>query len=214
MKKFEKVIIVFNILLMILLILNRTFCDLDEIWNYNFARNIVNGNVPYLDFNMIIFPLFPNILALFLKVFGEELIVYRFFQILIYIGIIILVFKLLEKLKLNNRIINYLIVLLSLLFLYCVGEYNIFCLFLILLIINLEISIKQDIKRQCLIGFLVGITFTVKQSIGIVTFVVSIILIFLKNINIIEKIKTASVRVLFFLIPLFIMLGYLFYNIN
>ena len=49
MKKFEKVIIVFNILLMILLILNRTFCDLDEIWNYNFARNIVNGNVPYLE---------------------------------------------------------------------------------------------------------------------------------------------------------------------
>lgn len=41
MKKFIKSILFFDILLAILLVLNRNFCDLDEIWNYNFARNLI-----------------------------------------------------------------------------------------------------------------------------------------------------------------------------
>ena len=27
--------------------------DGDELWNYNFARNIHDGRLPYLDFNMV-----------------------------------------------------------------------------------------------------------------------------------------------------------------
>ena len=55
---------------------------------------------------MIIFPLFPNILALFLKLIGEELIVYRIFQILIYVGIVSLVFRILKKIGLIIKIVT------------------------------------------------------------------------------------------------------------
>ena len=49
--------------------------DLDEVWVYNFARCITNGLLPYKDISMIITPLFPYICAMFLKIFGNELII-------------------------------------------------------------------------------------------------------------------------------------------
>ena len=43
-------------------VLIRNLANLDEIWNFNFARNIANGLIPYNDFNMLQTPLFPFIL--------------------------------------------------------------------------------------------------------------------------------------------------------
>ena len=55
----------------------------DEIWNYGFAYNIATGLIPYKDFNMIITPLFPILGAIFLSIFGKNLIVYHIFNALI-----------------------------------------------------------------------------------------------------------------------------------
>lgn len=41
MKKFIKSIFIFNILLISLMIFGRSIGNLDELWNYNFARNLV-----------------------------------------------------------------------------------------------------------------------------------------------------------------------------
>lgn len=41
MKKFIKSILFFNILLAISMIFSRNIGNLDELWNYNFARNLV-----------------------------------------------------------------------------------------------------------------------------------------------------------------------------
>ena len=49
----------------------------DELFNYGFAKNIIDGLIPYKDFNMIIPPLFAYITALVLKVFGQSLLVYH-----------------------------------------------------------------------------------------------------------------------------------------
>ena len=38
-------------------VLIRKLANLDEIWNFNFARNIANGLIPYNDFNMLQTPL-------------------------------------------------------------------------------------------------------------------------------------------------------------
>lgn len=38
-------------------VLIRNLANLDEIWNFNFARNIANGLIPYNDFNMLQTPL-------------------------------------------------------------------------------------------------------------------------------------------------------------
>ena len=70
--------------------LNITLSDFfdDELFNYGFAYNILNGLVPYRDFNMIIPPLFNYLLAGILKLFGTKLIVYHF----VIASIILLIF--------------------------------------------------------------------------------------------------------------------------
>ncbi len=58
-------------------ILTRPLSNLDEIWNYNFARNMANGLIPYKDFNMVTTPLLPFICSLFLNLSGNELFTKR-----------------------------------------------------------------------------------------------------------------------------------------
>lgn len=43
-------------------VLIRKLANLDEIWNFNFARNIANGLIPCNDFNMLQTPLLSFIL--------------------------------------------------------------------------------------------------------------------------------------------------------
>lgn len=59
------------------IVLIRELKDLDEIWNFNFANNIANGLIPYKDFNMVTMPFLPMIISVFLKIFGQEVIVMR-----------------------------------------------------------------------------------------------------------------------------------------
>ena len=167
MKKFKKSLFCFCIIIFSLMVITKENGSLDEFWNYNFARNIVNGNIPYLDFNMIIFPFFPNFIAIFLKIFGEELFVYRVLQIVIYTVILYFSFKILEKLNVNNKVKNYIILFfyLFLIIFYYTCEYNVFCLLLITVLINLELS--ENKKNDFLIGFLTGIIILSKQSVGI-----------------------------------------------
>ena len=52
--------------------------DLDEIWNYNFARNIANGLVPYKDFNIVVTPLLSIICGIILKITFQHVEKYPF----------------------------------------------------------------------------------------------------------------------------------------
>ena len=45
------------ILLIGFLVFLKPFGSGDELWNYNFARNIVGGNIPYKDFSIVQTPL-------------------------------------------------------------------------------------------------------------------------------------------------------------
>ena len=83
-------------------ILSRNLSNLDEIWNYNFARNVANGLVPYKDFNMITTPLLPFICAIFLKLFANELIVMRILSIFLISIIYFLIYLILKKLNINK----------------------------------------------------------------------------------------------------------------
>ena len=64
-------------------LLIRPIMDGDEIWNYNFARNICEGRFPYVDFNMVPTPLSAYLAAGFLKVFGNTLFHFRIVAILL-----------------------------------------------------------------------------------------------------------------------------------
>ena len=69
--------IIITIILFAATVLPRNLENLDEIWNFNFARNISNGLLPYKDFNMLQTPLLSFILGGILKLFGQELFVMR-----------------------------------------------------------------------------------------------------------------------------------------
>ena len=107
-KKIKKECFIILILLLILtsIIIIKPLNDLDEIWNYNFARNIVDGNMPYKDFNMIQMPFVPILCAMFLSVLGNELIVMRIVAILLCTIILFITYKILELLKVN-KLLNY-----------------------------------------------------------------------------------------------------------
>ena len=82
----------------------RPLSNLDEIWIYNFARCIHDGLLPYKEFNMIITPLFPMICSVFLHIFGNEMIVLRFLEVVEISIILFMIYKILTRLKINNYI--------------------------------------------------------------------------------------------------------------
>lgn len=161
------------LIIVIAMTLVSPLAELDEIWNYNFARNIVDGNLPYKDFNMVVMPFLPNICAIFLSFLGNEMIVMRIVGIILWMAILITIDKILQCLKVAKEFsfgtIIFLIILLSQNF---KMEYNFFVLFLTLLIILLELLIRNKpknngTKMECMIGILAGIAFCSKQTTGL-----------------------------------------------
>ena len=128
----------------------------DELYNFGFAKSIIDGKIPYLDFNMIIPPFFPYFLSAFLTIFGKRLIVYHFLLSLLSVIITYFCFR-----KIGIRAIAIYVLLL----IYPYNGYNLFCLFLIMLLIFME---DFDNKNKDVIdAFLIGIMFLTKQTLGI-----------------------------------------------
>lgn len=172
MKIQKKDIFIFLILLLYVAgeILPRPISNLDEIWNFNYANCIANGLVPYKDFNMIQGALLPLICAFFMKIFGQEMLLMRFLAVVLDSIILIIFFKITEKI-ITKKYIRYLglIILSYIMKSYFTIDYNWLALLIVLLIINLELKNEgKNLKYNFLIGVLVGMIITIKQTIGIV----------------------------------------------
>ena len=194
--------------------------NLDEIWIYNFGRCIVNGLVPYRDFSIIITPLFAYIGAAYLKVFGDEMIVLRFAEVMQTAFILFMTYKILEELKLNKGI-----ALLSSLGIYFLNssvfcfDYNWAVLLVSLIIIYFELNedntLKYSLKKDLTLGILAGTSILLKQTSGIV---LSIIVIGYKLVEIRSKkdfkefLKIAITRLLGVLISVLLFAIYLTIN--
>ena len=160
----------------------------DELYNYGFGFNIINGLIPYKDFSMIIPPLFSYIVAFILKIFGSKLIVYHF----ILASIILLILFISYKSIGIKACVIYLLLLI-----YPYIGYNTFSLglFFILLYLNDKKHKNLDIIEAVLISLM----FLTKQTLLLL---VIPSLIFSKN-----KKKTISVYLVF-------ILGYLIYLVT
>ena len=161
------------LLLFILLLIFNLFLypiTLDEIWNYGFSYNILNGKIPYLDFNIVLTPLFSFIMTLPLMIFGNNILVFNIFNIFIILGC----FLLLHSLIYYNMWLCALIFFIPFPILY--PSYNLFLLLLFLYLIYLEKNEKSDY----LIGFIVGCLILTKQSVG-VFLLLPCLLYYLKN---------------------------------
>ena len=80
------------------------FSSLDEIWVYNAAKCIASGLVPYRDFNMITTPLFASICSVFLRAFGNEMIVMRVLECITTSTILFVIYKILKRLNINKGV--------------------------------------------------------------------------------------------------------------
>lgn len=187
--KTKEVIILLLILIFVIgaVIIPKPINSLDELWNFNFARNIANGKLPYKDFNMVQAPLFSIIAGLILKLLGTELLVMRILGILLATSIMLIIFFILRECNISNNYLYLVLIFIFLLFKNFFGfDYNFINLFIILLTIYIEIKNidKLDYKNEFLLGILVGTSIMVKQSTGLVF---SLIFIFYRILNIYEK---------------------------
>ena len=228
MKKVKKECFIIAILLLILtsIIMIKPLNDLDEIWNYNFARNIVDGNMPYKDFNMIQMPLVPALCAMFLNLLGNELMIMRIIAILLCTIILFITYKILELLKVNKWL-NYafLIFLIYILKDHFRIDYNFFVLFNVLWIIYIELKsirekkTKEELltssKKDIVLGILAGICICSKQTTGAL---VAIVLVGYNLLNVSNFkefklfIKKAIYRVIGVFIPLLMLSIYFTWN--
>ena len=169
----------------------------DEIWNYGFAYNIASGLIPYKDFNMIITPLSPLLNAIFMMLLGKNIITLHIINSIICTCIFFFMKKNYSK--------CYYIIYAIFLF-YSLPNYNILCLLLLYILIDIE-NIKGN---DFIIGLLIGLIFITKQNIGIYLLIPSII----TNI---KNFKSLLNRCCGFIIPIIILIVYLictnsFYN--
>lgn len=135
----------------------------DELWNYNFARNILHGRMPYRDFNMLQTPASAYLSACLLKLLGEGLLEFRFIGFCLGILCFGMLFAIGKEIV-NETLIPFLTVAFSTIVFSIIWEYdyNHLNLFLILFIMWLEIR-RPGSKVT---GLLYGMLPIVKQSTG------------------------------------------------
>ena len=203
-------------------ILKDEITDLDELWNYNTARAIMHGLIPYKEISMITTPLLPFIVSIILKIFGDKLVVFRIVGAILLTAIFYLSYILSYKLT-KRRIIG-VITSLTLILLYkneLAIDYNYFILMIMMCVQILEVKKIESIERSkiknkkinmydVIIGILLGLAICTKQTIGTIisiTVILSELILvenkqtFLKYIkaSIVKIISMLSVVMIFFL---------------
>ena len=205
-------------------IISRPISDLDEIWNYNFAKNVADGRVPYRDFNMVITPMLSLLCGIILKITTNHLLIMRIIAAISCSFIIFLIYQILKQFNVNNKLM---VICLSFIFylyngIICI-DYNWISLLIALVIVFLEIreyeknkeSLIVNTKLDIFIGILAGMSFLTKQTSGLLICIVVLgnKLIDVKNIeNFKVYLKKFLFRIIGILIPLAITLIYLLVN--
>ena len=148
MKKNDLLIVIFIFITIFSIIIVKPISDLDEIWNYNTARVISEGLIPYKDISMITTPLLPMITAVFLKIIANELIVSRIIAAILWTGILYTVYKIFGELFKEKNVALICTALIGILCrdIYCI-DYNVTVLFIALIVLY------QELKNTNVQGF-------------------------------------------------------------
>ena len=207
-----KLIIFISILILIISsVISTKLTGGDEIWNYSFSNNFLNGLIPYKDFNVIITPFSFIFTSIFLAI-KNTLFTYRIMSILYYIIMLLLLDLVLTKLKIKD-IWKYTSILIITLCLLGVGyvEYNFIQDIFILLIIYLLLINKnyKNKKLNIIIPILVGLTITNKQNTGVYIAISYLLLMFPKKI---KDYKFVIKELLLICVPILVLFLYLLIN--
>lgn len=146
-------IIVFLVMFSCNLFFNYTF---DQIIDFTHCYSIVNGLKIYVDFNIVVGPVYPTLMAIFLKIFGNNIVIFDFINSLIVVGIYLLIRKDNKKTLAIFPIVIFYSAL--------IAKYNTLTLLLFYLIYYTE---KNNNKhKDVIIGFLLGILAFTKINIA------------------------------------------------
>ena len=188
MKKVLKNLGIFIIIFISILpiILQKSISNLDEIWNYNTARAIAEGLIPYKEVSMITTPFMHVLNAIILTVFSNHLITMRIIAVTISSLILFFALKIFMKLSISKKVSVLAIFVIWYLHkdYFCI-DYNYFTLFLLLIITYFELNRKNETRKyNLLIGILCGICILTKQTTGVL---ISGALVLYKTIILIYK---------------------------
>lgn len=149
-------------------ILFKPFGSGDELWNYNFARNIANGMIPYKDFSIVQTPLSAYIAAGFLKIFGKGLFVHRILGGILLFLIIAEIYRLCRRITGSEFLASISALLIYGMHLLCfIYNYNYLSVLILLYIIDIELHNDSDsMRKNLLIGLLIGTLPIIKQNTG------------------------------------------------
>ena len=168
----------------------------DTFANYGFSYALSMGEIPYKDFNMVI-PLFSPFLYSIGLLFNKSIVVFYLEQSFL----LLFLFYLLERF-LDKKVYLFFMIL-------CIAwpismttvifpGYNFICFLLLISLVLCEESRQSDY----IIGFILGLIFCTKQTIGIALFIPSLVFIFRNPMRFFK-------RVFGFIIPTSIMFFYL-----
>ena len=142
--------------------------SLDELWNYNFARQISMGLLPYRDYNMVQTPLFAVIMSLPLFVF-RSLFVYRLVCSLLVTAQSFVLYKTLST-DTKNRLLALPFILISILII-DYTSYN--TLFLLISLLAYYVVSKGQFKKHALLlGVLAALAVFSRQTSGCILLII------------------------------------------
>lgn len=205
-------------------ILKDEITDLDELWNYNTARAIMHGLIPYKEISMITTPLLLFIVSIILKIFGDKLVVFRIVGAILLTAIFFLSYVLSYKLT-KRRSIG-VITSLTLILLYkneLAIDYNYFILMIMMCVQILEVKKIESIEKSkiknkkinmydVIIGILLGLAICTKQTIGTIisiTVILSELILVENKQTFLKYIKASIVKIISMLSVVMIFLLYL-----
>ena len=225
-KKIINILIQFSIFALSLVVflvarLANPATDLDEVWNYNTANAFAMGLIPYKQVSMITTPLLPMINSIFLKVVFNGIMTYRVLMGIVFALIVLFIYLIIKELS-SKKLLSYICAFFigTLLIKKFLLDYNYLFLLISLVIAFLEI---RDIKKNenfnfnhnLCVGFLTGLAFLTKQTIGVLLIFVMIfeVFIYMKksgfDLKFNKFIKLIGVRIFGMMVPIIIFLIYL-----
>lgn len=160
----------------------RNMGNLDEIWVFSYGKNLADGLLPYKDINVCTTPLALSLLACAMNIFGYSLWTLRGLTFVSYSLLFLLGSYWLQRNSKSHLLgqLLYAGIFLSFYPIY-LYEYNIVnCIFVMGLIFLEEKKSKSDLY-PFMQGILIGCIFLTKQTTGLISMVVYIIIFCLKK---------------------------------
>lgn len=190
----------------------------DESYNFLNSHKLANGLTIYKDSNVIQTPLFFYISSIFLSIFGENILVYRTFNLIISAFTFFLCYVILKELKVNKKF-SLLYTLLIIAFTSSIvsggANYNVLAYGFYLLGFYLILKLPRGTFKSIIQGLMIFIVFLTYQKLGVSYFVAIIAYeIINKDIkSLFKELLTALLLLIAFIIYLYIQ-GNLFDFVN